>query len=114
MRMRICGLICAAVVIFGFATSVNAEFFKLIAPNVGWTIEGRNQLLWTNDGGRNWKNIKLPAPDNSTISGICFVDPNQGWALISHGEPAVPHGLNFTVAFTQDAGATWSTQPLRM
>jgi len=86
---------------------------QLLAANVGWATNGP-QLLWTSSGGAEWEDITPPAATGAVISGIFFLDTSRGWVLFEHGEPDVPGGLQFDLASTDDAGATWTVEPLRM
>jgi len=80
---------------------------QLLAPNVGWATNGP-QLLWTSSGGAEWEDITPPGPKGAVVGGIFFLDTRRGWVLLKHGEPDIPGGLQFDLASTDDAGATWS------
>jgi len=80
---------------------------QLLAPNVGWATSMQG-LLWTSNGGAEWEDITPPAPKDALICGIFFLDTNRGWVLFEHGEPDIPGGLQFDLASTDNAGATWS------
>ncbi|MFZ0244901.1 WD40/YVTN/BNR-like repeat-containing protein [Candidatus Binatus sp.] len=84
---------------------------KLLAPNVGWAMSGRG-LMWTSSGGTEWEDITPPAAKGAVISGVFFLDTNRGWVLFEHGEPDIPGGLQFDLASTDNAGATWSMRHL--
>jgi hypothetical protein len=86
---------------------------KLVSPNVGWAMS-MGRLMWTSSGGTGWKDITPDRPEDSMLSTIFFFDGNHGWVLFAHGEPDVPSGLRFDLATTDNAGATWSVEPLRM
>jgi photosystem II stability/assembly factor-like uncharacterized protein len=86
---------------------------KLLAPNVGWAMSMR-RLLWTSNGGTEWEDITPPASKGAVISGVFFLDTGRGWVTLEHGEPDVPGGLQFDLASTDNAGATWSVEPLRI
>ncbi len=85
---------------------------KLLAPNVGWAFGGR--LLWTSNGGTEWEDVTPADAKDGLISAVFFLDTNQGWVMLAHGEPDIPGGLQFDLASTDNAGATWSVEPLRM
>jgi hypothetical protein len=89
---------------------------KLLAPGIGWAATGHG-ILWTEDGGVNWKKIKVRAlPDGEArkdVSGLYelfFRDPRQGWALLAgcsiDGSKKLNVGLD--LLSTTDSGATWS------
>jgi len=64
--------------------------------------------MWTSSGGTEWEDITPPGPKDGWISGIFFLDTNRGWVLFAHGEPDIPGGLQFDLASTDNAGASWS------
>ncbi len=80
---------------------------KLLAPNVGLATNGP-QLLWTSSGGSEWEDITPPGPKDGWISDIFFLDTRRGWVLFAHGEPDIIGGLQFDLASTDNAGASWS------
>jgi photosystem II stability/assembly factor-like uncharacterized protein len=112
MRVRIWPMLCVFVLTFGFASAARAQSMKLLAPNVGWIVPARNRILWTNDGGASWKDITPLGQKDSMVSGIFFLDTNRGWVLLAHGERDVPGGLQFNLATTDNAGASWSMKHL--
>lgn len=78
---------------------------KMLAPGIGWATSSHG-LLWTQDGGKYWKDI---TPKSSlgfdSIRDIFFLDGRHGWVLFAkYGEP-VP---KFDLAATDDTGSTWS------
>jgi photosystem II stability/assembly factor-like uncharacterized protein len=86
---------------------------KLLESGVGWLTPGRNKILWTNDDGRDWKDIAPAAPDNdSVISSAFFLDSEHGWVVFTLGEPGV--STHFDLATTDDGGSNWSTAPLNL
>jgi photosystem II stability/assembly factor-like uncharacterized protein len=54
----------------------------------------------TDDGGRNWKEVKSPTED--TLLKVCFHSPSQATAI----------GLRGAVISTGDGGKTWSVVSL--
>jgi photosystem II stability/assembly factor-like uncharacterized protein len=95
------------------STSGLVTSMKLLAPDVGWAMS-MGRLMWTSNGGTDWKDITPPGPEGAVTSAIFFLDASHGWVLFAHGEPDVPSGLRFDLATTDNAGATWSVEPLRM
>jgi photosystem II stability/assembly factor-like uncharacterized protein len=84
---------------------------KLIAPGVGWAMANGSRLLWTENGGTDWKDI-TPANKNEGIKDIFFLDTHRGWALLAGHKsvPRKPDGeAQFDLESTTDAGATWET-----
>jgi|GEM_PF-5512208 len=64
------------------------------------------RLYWTEDNGRNWRNITPPEMVTRHISDVFFLDRTHGWFLSSDalGEEA---NAPFYVFSTQDAGKSW-------
>ena len=114
MRTRISRVLCVATLLLGLSSVASAQSMKLLAPSVGWMVPARNEVLWTSDGGKNWKNITPPVPPDSVISSIFFLDTEHGWILFAHGEPVVVGGLNYDLATTDNGGASWSAAPVTL
>jgi hypothetical protein len=94
-----------------------AQRMKLLTPNVGWTISGRRfgrqpRLLWTTNGGTDWKDITPPHPNDAVMHRIFFLDASYGWVAFARGD--FPGNVRFVLASTKDSGATWSVSPLNM
>jgi len=82
---------------------------ELVSGERGWsrTHEG---LYWTDDGGREWRKITPPG-DPTTLDGIHFRNPEQGWAEAEEGQ----EGENRVVLFaTSDGGRTWRRHPVEV
>jgi photosystem II stability/assembly factor-like uncharacterized protein len=114
MRARIWGVLNVAGVLLGLASAVQAQSFKLLAPNVGWMSRGRGQLLWTTDGGHNWKDITPPMREDVETSAVFFLDTKLGWIPLAHGSVDLPGNLHYELARTVDGGNTWSVQGLNL
>ncbi len=114
MRTRISRVLYVATLLLSLSSLASAQSMKLLAPGVGWIFRVRDEVLWTSDGGKNWKNITPPVPTDSVISSIFFLDTEHGWVLVMRGEPGIPHGLEFDLCSTDNAGATWLVEPLRI
>jgi photosystem II stability/assembly factor-like uncharacterized protein len=81
--------------------------FQLLSLSVGWVLR-ENQLLWTDDGGSNWRDI---SPEQVEILGVHFNSLDLGWA---GGRRLLPNGTaSLSVFNTSDAGKTWSETSLR-
>jgi photosystem II stability/assembly factor-like uncharacterized protein len=91
----------------------------LVAPNVGWAMAGdehwsAEKLLWTNDGGAQWRDITpklIEVHGQEEISSVFFLDAQRGWVLICCGytDSKDPNlAIEYDLAKTTDAGATWS------
>jgi photosystem II stability/assembly factor-like uncharacterized protein len=114
MKMRIWRMLCLTTLLFGIEHPAWAQSIKLLAPNVGWLVAAHNRVLWTTNGGRNWSNITPSVQRDHVVSAIFFLDTKHGWILFSYGAVDVPGDLHFDLAHTDDAGGTWSVQPLRI
>jgi photosystem II stability/assembly factor-like uncharacterized protein len=86
------------------------ESMKLLTPNVGWAATNK-KLFWTNDGGAQWKDITPKLNHKSqAVSSVFFLDPSNGWVLLSCGDDRNPiaDDVCFEFASTTNAGETWS------
>jgi photosystem II stability/assembly factor-like uncharacterized protein len=73
----------------------------LIDPLTGWIVGRDGVILHTSDGGANWD--QQTSPTATWLTGVSFVDANNGWA--SGG--AVSDGV---VLHTSDGGANWEIE----
>lgn len=62
------------------------------------TVGMRGHILYSDDDARSWQQAQVPV--NVTLTGVCFADERQGWAVGHRG----------VILATQDAGQTWSLQ----
>jgi photosystem II stability/assembly factor-like uncharacterized protein len=79
---------------------------KLLAPGIGWAERG-GRLYRTSDNGANWKDITPPLDTDERLDSIFFLDSSRGWIGINHAQD-LSKQLQFDVASSSDAGATWS------
>ena len=67
----------------------------------GWAVgrdpHGDGLVVHTEDGGAHWVRQSSGTPIGYTLTGVCFVDTLQGWAVGTEG----------TIIHTVDGGATW-------
>jgi photosystem II stability/assembly factor-like uncharacterized protein len=80
---------------------------KLLAPGVGWALVTGRRLYWTTDNGINWKDVTPSSGGGSGehVYAVFSLDVHHLWVLLSQsGEPQP----KFDLAYSGDAGATWS------
>ena len=96
-----------------------------VAPRTGWAERG-GRYYWTSDNGTNWRDITPPSSlisesqvtsegeSYENLNDVFFADGHRGWALFSlYDDPANPKEQpKFELAFTSDAGATWTKRQL--
>lgn len=112
MRTRILQVVSLVAMLLVLSPVAQAQSIKLLAPGVGWMHRDGNTILWTNDEGKHWKNIAPPAPSDSAISNILFLDSQHGWVLLAYGEADALGAVSLEVARTDDGGTTWSVKPI--
>lgn len=87
-------------------TSPQLESMQPVSPLQGWALKEQS-LLWTEDGGLQWKDITPIIDARDQILAVYFLDDRQGWLLersASAGQMRLLH--------TQDGGIRWSITPL--
>ena len=77
---------------------------KLIAPGVGWAMATGSRLLWTENGGTDWRDITPPLEG---IADIFFIDTHKGWATSKRNGSPPSDELQLDLASTTDR-ARWS------
>ncbi len=88
---------------------------KLLAPGVGWA-KTNHGLLWTENGGADWKAITLPTSTvqiGADVGGpnvLFFLNTHQGWALLGGCGADHPQKLDLELDLmsTTDSGVNWS------
>ena len=53
---------------------------------------------YTEDGGASWNTQTNPDPQDRTLVGVFFFDPDYGWAV----------GVNGVILHTSDGGTNWN------
>jgi photosystem II stability/assembly factor-like uncharacterized protein len=91
---------------------------NLLTRNTGWALMNGG-LYWTNDFGQDWRNITPPLTvAGEGISGVFFLNTEEGWALIrtprSETEAVVFGDWGFYLAHTDNAGASWTVEPVQL
>ncbi len=118
MRLKMWWVWLVASLLCGISsTSAWAQRMKLLAPGVGWTTSGRSfgrqpRLLWTNNGGADWKDMTPPNSNDAVMHSVFFLDASHGWVVSARGGSGIPGGVQFEIASTNDAGSTWSAGPV--
>jgi photosystem II stability/assembly factor-like uncharacterized protein len=65
---------------------------------VGWAA-GTDFILYTNDGGRNWK-VQRSGHPNESLLGVQCVSPDRAWAV----------GRDGLILYTENGGGSWTNQ----
>ncbi|MGA7523780.1 MAG: hypothetical protein WBW84_15120 [Acidobacteriaceae bacterium] len=72
-------------------------------------------MFWTTDNGRTWSNISPPLAVGDHYADVFFLNSRAGWVLVAHQEqggqdsvPAADTDWTFYVAYTNNAGESWS------
>ena len=79
---------------------------QLISPGLGWVLIDQ-RLLWTEDGGLNWKNITPVSDTSGEILSAYFTDNNHGW-LVARGMESD----ELVIYRSDDGGKTWESTSL--
>jgi photosystem II stability/assembly factor-like uncharacterized protein len=82
----------------------------MVAGKKGWARLGLG-LYWTNDGGREWRQITPPLHDPVDLRGAYFRDRRHGWTLAEEGTEGAEHQVIFSTA---NGGRSWLRTPLRI
>jgi photosystem II stability/assembly factor-like uncharacterized protein len=93
------------------ASAQQVQSMKLLTPQIGWAESGQH-LYWTTDDGAHWKDIAPKKSSEENIGGVFFLDASHGWVVLSH--PDKEAELQFRIAATEDAGATWASSPIKL
>ncbi len=79
--------------------------FDFESPTQGWILLD-DHLFRTADGGQTWIDI-TPA---ASIGAVTF-NRQDGWVVFTQADPS---GVRYSLASTQDAGASWQVQPITL
>lgn len=95
------------------ASAQQIQSMKLLTAQTGWATSG-NHLYWTTDNGAHWKDIAphMSPKLNEGIGGIFFLDTSTGWVVLSNTNDKEEQ--QFRMVSTSDAGATWSSSPIKL
>lgn len=80
----------------------------VLSPDHVWAVGERGTILFSVDGGRNWRNQE--SGTTCSLRGVFFSDSQRGWAVGFHLAPYSkrPHGI---VLQTIDGGKRWQMIP---
>jgi len=88
------------------------QSMKLLTPKVGWAAT-HNQVFWTRDSGRHWKDI-TPTLKATEITSVFFLNSSAGWVLLTRRNEATNDVSGFDLASTGNAGASWKLTPVKI
>src|ERR1051325_5411192 len=80
--------------------------FHLLSNEAGWVLTDK-ELLWTNDGGNEWKDITPQAVDSSEISAVFFISETTGWLISTSVGTTAQDAVTVRVGVTNDGGNHW-------
>ena len=86
-----------------FSQVSSIQDVQLISPGRGWALIDQ-RLLWTEDGGLNWKNITPVSDAAGEILSAFFSGSNHGW-LVSRAMQSD----EIVVYRSDDGGKTWAS-----
>ncbi len=78
--------------------------FHPLSSNEGWILKDNN-LFWTDNSGASWRRITPSV--TGLVQAVEFLDTKDGWVVVM--ESGVAGGPHYTLAVTNDGGATWNT-----
>src|SRR5258706_13484332 len=105
------GALPVAAAVPSVAASGDLLAFQLVTPGSGWA-QLAQRLLWTADGGANWREITPPALSGAEIRAASFADAQYGWVVAT--TTADDGGLSYSLARTADGGETWQAAPMAL
>lgn len=85
---------------------ITIKAMRLLTRTTGWVLVGQ-QLFWTINAGRTWKDITPSGRGKGTIDAVFFLNNRTGWALLSQAKTENGH-TNLNVAYTADSGTARS------
>lgn len=91
---------------------MGVQHMQLLTPEIGWASTP-NQLFWTSDAGRNWKNVTPSTSPTGKVAAVFFLDASRGWVLSSGWEQSTG-APRFELAFTNNAGTSWLITPVKI
>ncbi|MGE5222362.1 MAG: WD40/YVTN/BNR-like repeat-containing protein [Omnitrophica WOR_2 bacterium] len=91
---------------------VQLTSLHMVSDSAGWstgTIAGRCEqwmgcVLYSDNGGKSWKDVTPPAIGSGTVDAAYFLDANTAWIASASVNPG-----SVSMYRTTDAGGTWET-----
>lgn len=83
---------------------------QFLDSETGFAGGSNGTLLKTNNGGREWKKVRLPVTD--MIRDVHFLDSLNGWMLCDRGRSRSGRNASYLMR-TADGGITWSAVDLK-
>lgn len=75
----------------------------------GWVLNP-GSLLWTTNGGADWRAIQPALSENEQLSSVYFLTPRDGWVVARSSE--MSSEATWTLYHSTDGGGTWQATPL--
>jgi photosystem II stability/assembly factor-like uncharacterized protein len=85
---------------------------KLLTPEVGWAATP-NQVFWTRDSGHHWRDI-TPTFRETEVASVFFLSNSSGWVLLTRRNETTNEVAGFDLAYTGNAGASWTLIPVKV
>ena len=76
---------------------------QLLSPEQGWVLVDQ-RLLWTSNGGVQWRDITPPAAAAGDLLAAHFTNEAQGWLMLQDSASGASNVLR-----TTDGGGTWQS-----
>lgn len=88
--------------------AVRVDHLQFVDTRNGWGRAVKKDgsyasIVYTRDGGRQWKERPLPTPGNQGVKDFDFIDAKYGWATTGH-----------KIFQTVNSGRSWEEQPTSM
>ena len=88
--------------------SATLTAMRRLGPQTGWAMNA-DALYWTDDDGKQWRQITPPKADTERIADVFFVNDAIGFALLAN-EDRNGRVAPFRLAATVNGGGNWSLQ----
>lgn len=79
-----------------------------LTASIAWVATADKDIFRTTDGGHTWQELSsIPSPSVSQASQLTFINPQDGWMILSTSDTAGP-GDVIDIYRTTDGGVSWS------